>query len=101
MFARPLLPASLGVALLLAPKLVTAQRLEYAAGTTHYDITTNATGFAEQMGQRQDVNFDTDQRVTLTIARHSKDTLDLTMTLDSLSGRMPNGMPIDGAAARG
>jgi len=101
MFARPLFPASLGVALALAPQLATAQRLEYATGTTHYDITTNATGFAEQMGQRQDVNFDTEQRVTLTIARHSKDTLDLTMTLDSLSGRMPNGMPIDGAAARG
>ena len=101
MFARPRLTATLGVALALAPQLVAAQRLEYAAGTTHYAITTNGTGYAEQMGQRQDVNFDTEQRVTLTIARHAKDTLDLTMTLDSLAGRMPNGMPIDGSAARG
>lgn len=101
MFARPLFPISLGLSLVVAPALAAAQRLEYAAGTTRYAITTNATGYAERMGQREDVNFDTEQRVTLTIARHSKDTLDLTMTLDSLAGRLPNGMPIDGSAARG
>lgn len=101
MVARSLFPASLSIALVVVPQLATAQRLEYAPGTTRYAINTNATGYAEQMGQRQDVNFDTEQRVTLTIARHSKDTLDLTMTLDSLAGRMPNGMPIDGSAARG
>lgn len=101
MFVRPSLIAALGLGLTALPALVGAQRLEYAAGTTHYAISTNGSGYAEQMGQRQDLNFDTEQRVTLTIARRTKDTLDLTVTLDSLAGRLPNGMPLDGSAARG
>lgn len=101
MSVRPSVRAALGLASAMVPALVGAQRLEYAAGTTHYAIATSATGYAEQMGQRQDVSFETQQRVTLTLARRTKDTLALTMTLDSLGGRMPNGMPIDGAAARG
>lgn len=101
MLARRLYPAAIGTALAIAPALAGAQKFEYAAGTTQYRIVTSGTGFAEQMGQRQDVNFDTQQRLTLTLAKHAKDSLDLTMTLDSLTGRAPNGMPIDPGNAAG
>lgn len=101
MYARRFHTAALGAAVALVPALAGAQRFEYAPGTSQYRIVTTGTGFAEQMGQRQDVNFDTQQRLTLTLARHAKDSLDLTMTLDSLTGRAPNGMPIDPGVASG
>ena len=60
MSARLSPAALLVLGLTAAPAVAGAQRLEYAPGTTHYAITTNGTGYAEQLGQRQDVNFDTE-----------------------------------------
>lgn len=92
----------LAVALAMAaPAIAGAQHFAYAPGTTTYRIGVNGTGHVEQGGQSQDVSFESNQRLTVKLERRTADTLGYTATLDSLSGRSPNGMPITGDEARG
>lgn len=78
-----------------------AQRFEYAPGTSQYRLTVQSDGVAEQGGTKQDVKYETAQRMTLTLARRAADTLALTITLDSITGKMPNGAPLNGSSMLG
>lgn len=88
-------------ALVLAALPAHAQRFEYAPGTSHYRLTVESNGVAEQGGSKQDVTYETEQRMTLTLAKRAVDTLALTITLDSITGKLPNGAPINGSSMLG
>jgi hypothetical protein len=91
----------LGVAAPAVPGVAAAQRFEYSPGTTQYRITVTSSGAAENMGQQQSFSFGSNQRMTMTLVKHGSDTLAYTMTIDSISGTMPTGQPIDGSKAVG
>lgn len=78
-----------------------AQGFEYAPGTARYRLSVHATAHAAQGAAGQDVSYDTQQRMTVTLARRASDTLGLSITLDSVSGKLPNGAPIDGSSMLG
>ena len=76
------------IALLLtlaAPAVALAQGFSYAPGTSQYRITSSMKGAQEVMGQRQEVESSSNQLITVAVARTSRDTLNLTTTLDSIS----------------
>ncbi|HEX5436955.1 MAG TPA: hypothetical protein VFW98_07345 [Gemmatimonadaceae bacterium] len=80
-----------GLALLL-PTLLCAGGLSaqgkgfaYAPGAHHYRVTSTVTRTQEAGGQKAALKIDTDQRVTVTVTRHSADTLDFAVRLDSTS----------------
>lgn len=78
-----------------------AQRFEYLPGTSQYRLSVQSTGYAEQGGSRQEVSYDTQQRMTLVLAKRSPDTLGLSITLDSITGRLPTGAAINGSGMLG
>jgi hypothetical protein len=90
MFARPPLVA---LALLLSlPILAGAQGFEYKPGTAQYRITSSTKGTQEVMGQKQEAEQSTMQLVTVTLTRPVKDTLAMTVVIDSLNLVGPMGM---------
>jgi hypothetical protein len=88
MFARP---AAL-LAVLCLPAAALAQGFEYASGTSQYRITSKTHGSQEAMGQKNEFDTSNNQLLTVTVAKQSKDTLGLTITIDSLSAVGPMGM---------
>jgi hypothetical protein len=71
--------------------LLRAQQFEYAAGTSHYRITTNIKLTQEAMGQKVDADVATDEKLTLSLARQAKDTLAMTVTIDSMASKSSMG----------
>lgn len=89
MFARPGLALALSLAL---PAAAVAQGFEYAPNTGQYRITSKATGAQEAMGQKQEFETSNNQLVTVTLTRPTKDTLAMTLVLDSIAVVGPMGM---------
>lgn len=77
---------------LVAPPAALAQGFSYAPGTGQYRITSSMKGAQEVMGQRQELESSSNQLVTIVVSRASKDTLNLTTTLDSIQIVGPMGM---------
>lgn len=77
---------------LVLPVAAGAQGFEYAAGTSQYRITSKTHASQEAMGNKSDFDTSNNQLLTVTVARQSKDTLDVTITIDSLSAVGPMGM---------
>lgn len=94
MFGRPTpTPASLAFILTLAlPAAAVAQGFEYAPGTGQYRIATTTKGVREMMGQKQEDESSSNQLMTVTLTRPVKDTMAMTVVLDSLSMVGPMGM---------
>ena len=88
-------------ALILGTVPARAQHFEYAPGTVQYRLTLHSGGITDQGGTKQDVSYDTEQRMTLTLARQEGDTLGLTITVDSVSGTLPNGAPMRASSTPG
>ena len=57
------------------PTQAVAQSFEYAAGTGQYRITLKTKIAQEAMGQKQEFESSSNQLVTITLARQSKDTI--------------------------
>ena len=88
MFARP----TVLVAILCLPAASFAQGFEYAAGTSQYRITSKTHGSQEAMGQKNEFDTSNNQLLTVTVARQARDTLGVTITIDSLTAVGPMGM---------
>lgn len=90
MFGRP---TSLAFLLSLAlPAASVAQGFEYTPSTGQYRIASSTKGVQEMMGQKQEGETSSNQLMTVTLARPVKDTLMMTVVLDSLSIVGPMGM---------
>ena len=90
MFARP---AHLVLALSLAlPGAVIAQGFEYAPSTGQYRITSKTKGAQEAMGQKTEFETSNNQLLSVTVARATKDTLAMTVVIDSLAVVGPMGV---------
>jgi hypothetical protein len=93
MFARPAPASILAFVLFLAlPAGATAQGFEYTPGTSQYRISSSTKGVQEVMGQKQEAEQSSSQLVTVTVGRASKDTLGMTVVLDSIEMVGPMGM---------
>lgn len=73
------------------PSMAAAQGFEYSPGTGRYRITQTTKVAQDAMGQKMDFETTSNQLVTVTIARASKDTLALTAVVDSISSVGPMG----------
>jgi hypothetical protein len=81
-----------GCALAMAlPSAALAQGFEYAAGTGQYRVTQVTKVAQEVMGQKNEFETSTKQLVSVAIARPKRDTLAMTVVLDSLSQTSPMG----------
>jgi hypothetical protein len=102
MFARP---SRLALALSLAlPAAGIAQgslgqspapgeKFEYAPGSSQYRITSKTKAAQEMMGQKQEFESSNNQLLSVTVARASKDTLSVSLVLDSVAATGPMGPP--------
>lgn len=84
--SRASLSCAVTLALFVAPALV-AQRLEYAPGTTSYRLTTSTTGTQVSPMGSQQFDLSVEQRLTVAVVRRAADTLEATITIDSISLR--------------
>jgi hypothetical protein len=83
----------LALALTLAlPVAVAAQGFEYAPTTAQYRITSKTKGAQEAMGQKQEFESSNNQLLSVTVARAAKDTLAVTLVIDSLNAVGPMGI---------
>jgi len=73
------------------PAIAIAQGFEYATGTSQYRITQKTSGTREMMGQKQEISATANQVLTAAIERPAKDTLSMTVTLDSIAAVTPMG----------
>lgn len=83
----------LALALALAvPAAAVAQGFEYAPSTGQYRITSITKGAQEAMGQKQEFESTNNQLLSVTVARPAKDTLAVTVVIDSVTAVGPMGM---------
>ncbi|HJQ21494.1 MAG TPA: hypothetical protein VJ867_14185 [Gemmatimonadaceae bacterium] len=87
MRARPVLLAAF-----LIPAAAVAQGFEYAPSTSQYHISSKTHGSQEAMGQKNEFDTSNEQLLTVTVARQTKDTMNVTVTIDSLNVVGPMGM---------
>jgi len=81
------------LALVLAlPATTLAQAFEYAPGTGQYRVSSKTKGAQEAMGQKQEFETTNNQLLTVAVARANKDTLNVTVTIDSVNAVGPMGM---------
>ena len=80
----------------LVPLALSAQGFEYAASSGQYRVTTKTSGTREAMGQTQTFDASTVELLSMTVAKAAKDTLALSVTIDSATGTGPMGMPLPG-----
>lgn len=73
------------------PAAALAQGFEYAAGTGQYRVTQVTKVAQEVMGQKNEFETSTNQLVSVAIARPKRDTLAMTVTIDSLTQTSPMG----------
>jgi hypothetical protein len=78
---------------LLAAAPMPAQSVEYAAGTTHYRVTTTTKGSQTTPLGNSDFELGIRQQLTLDLARQSRDTMRATITLDSIGVTGATGVP--------
>lgn len=82
----------LALALAIAlPAVGVAQGFEYAPSSGQYRVTQKTKAAQEVMGQKQEFESTTNQLLTVTLARPKKDTLIMTVVVDSISQVMPMG----------
>lgn len=62
-----------------------AQSFEYATGASRYKLVTQQKITQEAMGQKQDIEANGEQILSVNVARKSKDTLSVTIVVDSIS----------------
>lgn len=89
MFARPS-PLALALSIAL-PATAIAQGFEYSPGSAQYRITLKTKAAQETMGQKQEFESSSNQLLSVSIARPAKDTLAMTVVLDSISSVSPMG----------
>lgn len=83
----------LTLALILAfPVTAAAQGFEYAPSASQYRITSAVKGAQEVMGQRNEFETSSNQLLSVNVARPVKDTLTVTVVLDSIALVGPMGM---------
>lgn len=80
------------LATLILPIAAGAQAFEYATGTSQYRITSKTHASQDAMGNKNEFDTSNDQLLTVAVERQSKDTLSVTITIDSLSAVGPMGM---------
>jgi hypothetical protein len=73
------------------PATATAQAFEYAPDRAQFRITQVTKASQEAMGQKQDFETSNNQLLSVTVARPSKDTILLTVVVDSTSAMGPMG----------
>ncbi|MEO5818571.1 MAG: hypothetical protein ABIT20_25095 [Gemmatimonadaceae bacterium] len=85
----PVLCARLSMALLIAAPFaaapLSAQSVEYAAGTTRYRISTTTKGSQSSPMGSGDFEIGLRQQVTVNLMKHAKDTVMATITIDSIA----------------
>ena len=91
----------LTIALAITPTGDVRAQRGYAPGTSHYKVTVVGEGARDQLGARQSVNYETSQSFTLTLGPGSGDTLAMSITIDSLTGRLSNGVRVPAGAGAG
>jgi hypothetical protein len=94
MFASP---RALALALSFAlPAPALAQNFEYTPGSGQYRVTQVVKATQEMMGNKQEVEQKFDQVISVAIARAAKDTLAMTVVVDSFTASNSMGMPMPG-----
>ena len=102
MHARLGRQGSLILTLLAAvPVTAIAQDFAYSPGTTHYRLTVKSSGISEVQGKKREVGLDAEQRMTLRLVPRGRDTLALSITLDSARIEAPAMGPLDASPAMG
>jgi hypothetical protein len=81
---------------LVMPLTLRAQGFEYAASTGQYRVSQKTSGSQDAMGQTQEFQTTNNELLTVTVARASRDTLALTIFVDSVTAVGPMGMPVPG-----
>lgn len=90
MFART---SALVLAMCLTvPTAAVAQSFEYAPTKAQYRLTSTTKGAQEAMGQKQEFESSNSQLLSVSLARQNKDTVALTVVLDSITAVGPMGM---------
>jgi hypothetical protein len=87
------LAAALG---LMLPFALRAQAFEYAATSGQYRVTSKTTGTQDAMGQTQQFQTSNNQLLSVSLARATRDTMALTIVVDSVNAVGPMGMPMPG-----
>jgi len=91
MFVRPTrLALALSIAL---PTIAAAQGFEYAPGSARYRVVQTTKAAQEIMGQKQEIESSSNQVMTVTLARSAKDTVAMSVVLDSMTSSNSMGMP--------
>jgi hypothetical protein len=102
MQARSLLPTAVGLALLAGCAAIgQAQDFAYLPGTAHYRLTIKSTGGWEAQGTKREVGLDAEQQMTLKLVPRGRDTLALSITLDSARIVAPMMAGVDASPAVG
>ena len=84
----------LALALSLAlPGAALAQGFEYAPATGTYRVVQTTKAAQDVMGQKQEIESTSNQVISVTVSRASKDTVALSLVLDSISATNSMGMP--------
>lgn len=78
-----------------------AQGFAYVPGTSIYRMVVKSTGTSEAQGGKRDLGLDADERLTLTISGLARDTLALSVVLDSAAIRSSALGPVDASSAVG
>jgi hypothetical protein len=90
MFAGSRFIVALAVAV---PALAGAQGFEYAAGTSQYRVVQATKAAQEVMGQKQEIESQSTQVMSVKLTRATKDTLAVDITLDTIFTSNSVGMP--------
>lgn len=77
---------------LAVPAALGAQGFQYAPSTGQYRVTSKTKGAQEAMGQKQEFEQSANELLTVTVARQAKDTLAMTIVIDSINLVGPMGM---------
>jgi hypothetical protein len=75
------------------PAVAGAQGFEYAPGTAQYRVLQNTKAAQEVMGQKQEIESQSTQLVTVKLTRAAKDTVAMDITLDTIYASNNMGMP--------
>lgn len=77
---------SVAVLLLLAAGTAGAQesKLSYTPGTAQYKVTTTTSTTQEMQGQKQEFSLNSEQKVSVTVGKANKDSVPLSIVLDSI-----------------
>jgi hypothetical protein len=97
---RPLSIVTAAIGIVTASPL-SAQRFEYAPGTSQYRLTAVNKLTQEAQGQKLEQEVTSEQKLTVVLGRQSRDTLSFAMTLDSARVQMSAGPPPDLTALLG